>query len=78
MAAQSDRMKITIEQLLRILSLQYKHEQDPGALPKETLFIELSKKRPAEKGKTLIFEGDTKTVIISLVDDENIHGIEIT
>jgi hypothetical protein len=71
-------MTITIDQLLRILSLQYKHDETPDALPTETLFIEFSKRKPSEGGKTMIFEGESRTVILSLLDDERISGIEIT
>jgi hypothetical protein len=71
-------MRISIEQLLKILSLYYKQCEDPSAAPTETFFIKLSKKTPGKNGKSLIFEGDTRTVIISLLDDENIHGIEFT
>ena len=71
-------MKITIEQLLRILSLHYKNDLSPNSPPTSTLYIELSSKKPSKKGQTLVLEGDSRTVVLDLIDDENIRGIEIT
>lgn len=71
-------MKITIEQLLRILSLHYKKDQDPNSPPMSNLYIELSSKKPSKEGRTLVLEGDARTVVIDLLDEENIRGIEIT
>ena len=71
-------MRITIEQLLRILSLQYKNDENADSPPLSSLYIESSSKKPTEKGKSLVLEGESPTVVVDLLDDKNIRGVEIT
>lgn len=70
-------MTISLEQLLRILSLYHKSDEKEES-PSSNLYIRLSTKKPTEKGKSLVFEGDSRTVVIDLLDEENIRGVEIT